>query len=126
MNLNQVSLPAKDVNLSIDFYGSLGFRLIVNAAPHYARFECPNGESTFSLHHTDESTNKSAGVVVYFECAELDSKVQELQSKGIPFRSMPRDEPWLWWEARLQDPSKNEICFYFAGANRKNPPWRVE
>ena len=126
MNLNQVSLPTKDVYRSIEFYRSLGFRLIVNAAPHYARFECPDSESTFSLHLTDVSMNQFAGVVVYFECDELDSKVQELQSQGIYFHSMPKDEPWLWREARLYDPSNNEICLYFAGVNRKNPPWRVE
>jgi predicted enzyme related to lactoylglutathione lyase len=126
MNLNQVSLPTKDVDLSIEFYLRLGFRLIVNAAPRYARFECQSSDSTFSLHHTDGQINQSAGVVVYFECPELDSKVQELQSQGITFHSMPKDEPWLWREARLQDPSKNEICLYHAGVNRKNPPWRVK
>ena len=125
MNLNQVTLPANDVRLSIDFYRRMGFKLIVNAVPHYARFECPTGDATFSLHQSDESNNITQGVVVYFECAELDLKVQHLQSEGITFDQMPKNEPWLWREARLLDPSKNRICLYSAGTNRKNPPWRV-
>ena len=36
------------------------------------------------------------------------------------------DQPWLWREARLQDPSGNVICRYHAGENRLNPPWRVQ
>jgi hydroxymethylpyrimidine/phosphomethylpyrimidine kinase len=34
--------------------------------------------------------------------------------------------PWLWREARLRDPSGNEICLYHAGANRRFPPWRIK
>ncbi len=37
MNLNQVLLTVKDIELSIQFYQKLGFKLIVEA-DHYARF----------------------------------------------------------------------------------------
>ena len=126
MNLNQVTLPANDVQISIDFYQSLGFKIIVDAAPNYARFECPDGESTFSLHHSNASRNLNHGAVVYFECTDLDFTVQQLQSRGINFDHMPKNQPWLWREARLLDPSKNELCLYSAGSNRKNPPWRIQ
>ena len=126
MNLNQVTLPANDVQVSIDFYQSLGFKMIVDAAPNYARFECPDGESTFSLHHSNASSNLNYGAVVYFECTNLDFTVQQLQSRGINFDQMPEDQPWLWREARLLDPSKNALCLYSAGNNRKNPPWRIQ
>ena len=124
MHLNQVTLPAVDVEKSIDFYQGLGLRLIVSALPRYARLECQDGGSTFSLHQASRRTEPS-GVVVYFECDNLDEKVRELQTHGYSFTQEPKDESWLWREARLSDPSGNSICLYWAGQNRRNPPWRV-
>jgi catechol 2,3-dioxygenase-like lactoylglutathione lyase family enzyme len=49
MNLNQVTVPALDVAASVAFYRRLGLIQIVDA-PHYARFECADGDSTFSVH----------------------------------------------------------------------------
>jgi len=47
----------------------LGFTQIVDT-PHYARFECPAGDSTFSLVLDDgEYAN---GAVIYFEHEKLD------------------------------------------------------
>jgi catechol 2,3-dioxygenase-like lactoylglutathione lyase family enzyme len=43
MNLNQVTAPSTDVARSIEFYRRLGLRLIVDALPDYARFDCPGG-----------------------------------------------------------------------------------
>ena len=48
MNLNQVTLPVSDMAKATEFYLLLGFTQIVDA-PHYARFECTEGSSTFSL-----------------------------------------------------------------------------
>ena len=124
MQLNQITLPAVDVETSVRFYQGLGLRLIVKALPRYARFECPDGGSTFSLHHA-EQRNELSGVVVYFECENLDATVRELQIQGYSFTQEPKDEKWLWREARLSDPSGNVICLYWAGENRRNPPWRV-
>jgi len=124
MDLNQVTLPARNVQESIEFYRRMGFILIVETE-HYARFECPQGESTFSIHHV-ESCSESNGCVVYFETDSLDQKVEHLQETGFGFFQQPQDEPWLWREARLKDPSGNVICLYWAGENRKNPPWRVK
>jgi catechol 2,3-dioxygenase-like lactoylglutathione lyase family enzyme len=47
LNLNQVTVPARDVALSIAFYEQLGLELIVRALPHYARFVCPVGQALF-------------------------------------------------------------------------------
>ena len=123
MRLNQITLPAIDVAESIAFYRRMGFDLIVEA-PHYARFKSVDGDATFSvqevgvLHHPSQ-------IVVYFETPFLDGTVKQLQAQGFTFSQEPRDEPWLWREARLADPSGNVICLYWAGANRLNPPWRV-
>jgi len=124
MNLNQITVPSLDLTVSIPFYQQLGLTLIVKALPHYARFECPNGTATFSLHQRSELP-KGDGVYVYFECENLDTYVQELVDKGITFEELPNDKTWLWREARLKDPDNNQLILYFAGTNRKNPPWRI-
>lgn len=123
MNLNQVTLPVHDVPASVQFYERMGFVLIVSS-PHYARFECPEGDSTFSVHLSDHRLQEN-GTVVYFECASLDRTVESLEAIGFSFSQRAADQPWLWREARLSDPSGNVICLFSAGENRKNPPWRV-
>ena len=124
MELNQVTLPATDVAASAAFYRRMGFELIVDA-PHYARFKSTVGDATFSIHAVDELGEPSK-IIVYFECASLDEQVAALQAKGVQFTQEPRDERWLWREARLLDPAGNVICLYHAGENRLNPPWRVK
>jgi len=123
MELNQVTLPALDVAASVAFYRRMGFELIVDA-PHYARFKSIVGNATFSVHAVQVLAQPSQ-TVVYFECAALDQQVDKLKAQGFQFLQEPRDEPWLWREARLVDPSGNVVCLYHAGENRLNPPWRV-
>jgi catechol 2,3-dioxygenase-like lactoylglutathione lyase family enzyme len=124
MNLNQVTIPVTDVETSIGFYETLGLKLIVKALPHYARFECTTGHTTFSLHQTQQqSTGEKAWI--YFEVDDVDTAVNNLQQKGIVIDEMPEDKPWLWREARLKDADNNILIIYTAGDNRKNPPWRI-
>ena len=124
MKLNQITVPSNDLEKSIPYYEKLGLKLIVKAMPHYARFECPDGDATFSIHKT-EKLPSGDGIYVYFECADLDKYVDELLSKGIEFDELPNDKPWLWREARLKDLDGNQIILYYAGKNRKHPPWKI-
>ena len=125
MNLNQVTVPSLDLEKSIPFYEALGLKLIVKSLPHYARFECPDGHSTFSLHQTDRLP-VGDGIYVYFECENLDQKVKELRSKGIQFDLEPTDQRWLWREARLKDLDGHQLVLFYGGENRLNPPWRID
>ncbi|WP_424584703.1 VOC family protein [Tunicatimonas sp.] len=124
MNLNQVTIPSLDLSQSVPFYQKLGLRLIVDAPPHYARFECPEGDATFSIHQV-EKLPEGDGIYVYFECEDLDERVAQLRKKGIKFDELPVDQRWLWREARLKDPDNNQVILFYGGTNRKNPPWRV-
>ena len=123
MNLNQVTLPVSDLPEASAFYRNLGFTQIVDS-PHYARFECPEGDSTFSL--ALEPDTGSNHTVIYFEHEALDEWVDQLKGRGVQFDQEPTDQPYLWREAILRDPSGNKIKLYWAGENRLNPPWRVE
>lgn len=124
MNLNQITVPSINVEQSISFYKKLGLQLIVEALPRYARFECPEGDTTFSVHKV-ETLPTTDGIYVYFETQKLEEEVDRLIKAGIKFDHLPKDQNWLWKEARLRDPDGNQIILYFAGDNRKNPPWRI-
>lgn len=125
MNLNQVTIPSLDVKRAIDFYKTLGLKLIVEALPNYVRFECPKGDATYSIHLVNE-IKTGEGAIVYFEEEDLDNYVKDLVKSGIAFDEMPEDRTWLWREARLKDPDGNRLIIYYAGKNRKNPPWRID
>jgi len=123
MNLNQVTLAVNNMEEASRFYRRLGFLQIVDT-PHYARFECPEGSSTFSLSLRNEAFSNST--TIYFEHEDIDALVKNLQEKGFIFEQLPEDMSYLWREAVLHDPSNNKIILYWAGKNRLNPPWRVE
>ncbi|WP_430405479.1 VOC family protein [Fluviicola sp.] len=124
MDLNQITVPSLDIEKSIAFYQTLGLKLIVKS-DHYVRFECPDGTSTFSVHLVEKLAT-GAGISVYFECEDLDERVDALLQKGIVFDELPKDQTWLWREAYLKDPDGNQLILFFAGENRLNPPWRVQ
>lgn len=125
MNLNQVTVPSTDVPRSIQFYKKLGLRLIVENLPDYARFECTEGDSTFSVHRV-EKLPEGMGTIVYFETENLESIADKLSSEGIIFDTKPILQEWLWKEASLKDPDGNRIILFTAGKNRKDPPWKLK
>jgi len=124
VRLNQVTVGCTDVARSERFYLSLGLKLIVKD-DHYLRFECPAGESTFSVELVD-SVPPSEQVTVYFECEDLDDEYERLRSAGVEFDQPPTDMPWLWREARLRDPDGHRLCLFHAGKDRRHPPWRLK
>lgn len=121
-SFNQVTVGARNYVASIDFYRKLGLQQIVDSPDNgYARFEAANG-ATFSIHASDQPANET---VVYFESARLDAWVSTLRAQGLKFDQLPRDEEWLWREARLRDPHGNIVCLYHSSDNRRYPPWRI-
>jgi catechol 2,3-dioxygenase-like lactoylglutathione lyase family enzyme len=123
LELNQVTLPVKNMAEAVRFYLTLGFTQIVDT-PHYVRFSCPKGNSTFSLSLATGSFENHS--VIYFEHENLDELCNALTKKGIKFEQQPTEQRYLWKEAILKDPSGNKIKLYWAGENRMNPPWKVE
>jgi catechol 2,3-dioxygenase-like lactoylglutathione lyase family enzyme len=123
VRLNQVTIQVTDLERSVEFYEALGLHRIVATAT-YSRFTCPDGEATFSLDLVDGPVPASSSLI-YFECDDLDSRVEDLAARGIRFDQEPTDQPWLWREARLRDPDGHALCLYTAGENRLHPPWRL-
>ncbi|MEC3918720.1 VOC family protein [Nocardia sp. CDC160] len=123
MRLNQVTVGATDLGQAERFYGLLGLGLIVKTE-HYLRFECPEGDSTFSVELV-ESVPEGEQVAIYFESDRLDEECARLRAAGVVFDSMPADKSWLWREAWLRDPDGHRVCLFYAGENRLEPPWRI-
>ncbi len=125
MNLNQATIHSNKPVETVEFYRKLGLQIVVDSLPRYARLLCPDGDSTLSVHVSEEAS-ANANIVLYFECDDLDAKVAELKNLGLQFETEPSDQTWLWRESYLKDPNNNHICLFYAGENRKNPPWRVK
>ncbi len=123
--LNQVTVTGTNYDRSVDFYRRLGMKQIVGSPENgYARFETAGGV-TFSV-QIDPEEKIIATSAIYLECDDLDERVEQLARSGIAFEHGPRNQPWMWREARLRDPDGNIIFFYKAGEHRRFPPWRLE
>ena len=122
--LNQVTVTGTDYERSVAFYTGLGLKQIVANPPDYARFETAGG-ATLSVQIDPEET-VSATTAIYLECDDLDGQVDRLARIGVPFEHGPRNQPWMWREARLRDPDGNIIVLYKAGEARRFPPWRID
>jgi hydroxymethylpyrimidine/phosphomethylpyrimidine kinase len=122
--LNQVTVTGTHYRRSVEFYCALGLKQIVDNPPDYARFETAGG-ATFSV-QIDPEEKIVATTAVYLECDDLDDRVEQLARSGIAFEHGPRNQPWMWREARLRDPDGNIIFLYKAGEARRFPPWRMD
>ena len=103
MRMNQVTIPASDIQKSAEFYRRMGFLQIVENE-HYARFVSTEGDATFSIYLYDEPIKNPT--VVYFENENLDELVLDLKTKGFNFLQDPTDMEYLWREAILE-----VLCF---------------
>ena len=122
--LNQVTVTGSNYPRSVEFYRQLGLHQIVDSPDTgYARFETAGGV-TLSV-QIDPDEKILATTAIYLECDDLDQRVEQLARSGIAFEHGPRNQPWMWREARLRDPDGNIIFFYKAGENRRFPPWRM-
>lgn len=127
MNLNQVTIYSSKPEETVEFFRKLGLILIVDSLPRYARLECPDGDTTLSVHEAEPVGRRpSPPIVLYFECDDLDGEVARFKSLGLEFEQEAIDQPWLWREAYLRDPNGHKICLFHAAENRKSPPWRIK
>src|SRR6476469_6484338 len=123
--LNQVTVTGTNYERSVDFYRRLGLNQIVDSPDTgYARFETAGGV-TLSV-QIDPDERIVATTALYLECDDLDERVEKLARSGIAFEHGPRNQTWMWREARLRDPDGNIIFFYKAGEHRRFPPWRID
>lgn len=124
LRLNQVSIKVRQLARSIAFYEIIGLKLIVATGNPYARFECGDGGTTFSLFEVDDVVPGETGL--YFEVGNVAATVAALEARGIVFDTPVTEESWLWTEAWFRDPDGHRLCIYHAGKARRFPPWRLK
>jgi catechol 2,3-dioxygenase-like lactoylglutathione lyase family enzyme len=126
MRLNHITIVITELERSIEFYSTLGLKLIVKSPPRYARFIVPGNEATFSVEVTPDARPMGPEQAqIFFECDDLDERCAALERAGLRFAQPPTDMRYLWREARLLDPDGHDIRLYYAGENRLHPPWRL-
>jgi catechol 2,3-dioxygenase-like lactoylglutathione lyase family enzyme len=121
VQLNHVMIYTTDVPRAVRFYTRLGMA-VVGTAPGYARLRCPQTDSTLALHEAEAGVPVGAeGIRLYFEVADLDGVCERLAADGIVFKQMPKDMPWGWRHAYIDDPDGHELSLYWAGDKRLRP-----
>ncbi|WP_310497694.1 VOC family protein [Sandarakinorhabdus sp.] len=123
MRLNHVTLPATDLAASCAFYEALGLKLIVLAAPRYARFAVDD-HSTLSVEVTGDG--RAGTAEIFIACDIVDDDVAQAMANGLVFDTPPTDQSYLWRTAGLTDPAGNRIVLFTPGSNQHFPPWRLE
>lgn len=129
MKFNHVMVYVADVSRAVHFYaGALGFVMIDDRVSHgYARLRSPDGDTTIALHGLAEGNTPDApGIRLYFEVERLDEFCKALESRGVRLKQPPRDMPWGWRHAYVDDPDGHEISLYWAGEQRLRSPEKPE
>ena len=122
VEFNHAMIYTAKLPLALKFYrDALGFQVLDSYPGAYARLKSPAGSTTIALHSVDpgqEMNSRTEGLRLYFEVEGLDAFCKALQKKGVKFRQMPKDMPWGWRHAYLEDPDGHEISLYRAGEAR--------
>jgi catechol 2,3-dioxygenase-like lactoylglutathione lyase family enzyme len=123
-DFNHAMVYSRDVAASLSFYAEqLGFKLIEKFQHEgrivYARLKSPKGNTTIALHQLAPGGElHTGGVRLYFEVKDLDRTCDRLESAGLQFSQKPKQMPWGWMHAYLNDPDGHEVSLYWAGAKR--------
>lgn len=123
-DFNHAMVYSRDVAASLSFYAvGLGFKLIEKFQHEgrtvYARLKSPQGKASIALHQLAPGEELyTGGVRLYFEVKDLDRTCDRLESAGLQFSQKPKQMPWGWRHAYLNDPDGHEVSLYWAGAKR--------
>lgn len=121
---NHAMIYCKDVATALRFYGGkLGFQLLEDFKHEgrsvYARLKSPRGNTTIALHGLAPGDEpQTGGIRLYFEVGNLERFCERLESDGVAFSQKPKQMPWGWRHAYLNDPDGHEVSLYSAGAKR--------
>ena len=122
LEFNHAMIYTTKLTLASKFYRDLlGFQVVDRYPGAYLRMKSPTGSTTIALHAVDrgqEMNSRTEGLRLYFEVEGLDAFCKTLHKKGVRFRQMPKDMPWGWRHAYLNDPDGHEISLYWAGKAR--------
>jgi methylmalonyl-CoA/ethylmalonyl-CoA epimerase len=111
--LGQISMNARDLSRAVAFYRDrLGLRVLFDAPPKMAFFDCGGVRLMLSLPETPEYDHP--GSVLYFRVDDIRRAHAELRARGVEFQ----DEPHLiarlpdhdLWMCFFRDPEGNTLA----------------
>ena len=99
--IGQIAVNAHDIPRAVQFYrDTLGMRLLFEAPPKMAFFDCAGVRLMLSLPETAEYDHPSS--VLYFRVDDIDQSYASLKERGVSFvgephliARMPDHELWM-------------------------------
>ena len=86
--IGQVAMNATDIPRAVAFYrDALGMRLLFEAPPKMAFFDCGTVRLMLSLPETAEYDHP--GSVLYFRVDDIDQAYAQMKERGVTFRDQP-------------------------------------
>lgn len=131
MNLKSVSgftLYVKDLNKSVDFYESLGFKIEKREDGHaIARVNwftvdlvSQMDEDKAEFQKEANAEPKGSGIFINVSVGDVDEYYKAVLDKGIKPSSKPRDWPWGTREFVLRDPDGYKLVMFKRGKPRND------
>jgi methylmalonyl-CoA/ethylmalonyl-CoA epimerase len=110
--IGQIAITVKDVERSVAFYrDSLGMKLLFQAPPNLAFFDCDGIRLMLS---PSEEKGETFSSIVYFKVDDIAKTHEALSSKGVAFdrephmiAKMPDHDLWM---AFFRDPDRNLLA----------------
>lgn len=107
--IGQIAMNARDIPRAVRFYrDALGMRLMFEAPPKMAFFDCAGVRLMLSLPETPEYDH--AGSVLYFRVDDIDQVYATLSERGVTFidkphliAKMPDHELWMTFFKDTED-----------------------
>ena len=86
--IGQIAMNAHDIPRAVQFYrDALGLRLLFEAPPKMAFFDCAGVRLMLSLPEREEYDH--AGSVLYFRVDDIQTAYQEMMERGVHFTAAP-------------------------------------
>ena len=86
--IGQIAMNATDIPRAVAFYrDALGMRLLFEAPPKMAFFDCGTVRLMLSLPETAEYDHP--GSVLYFRVDDIDQAYAQMKERGVTFRDQP-------------------------------------
>ena len=111
--IGQISMNATDIPRAVAFYrDTLGMRLLFEAPPKMAFFDCAGVRLMLSLPETPEYDHP--GSVLYFRVDDIDQAYAQLKERGVSFQGIPhliaRMPDHELWMAFFKDSEGNTLA----------------
>lgn len=120
--LNLISLYAKDPEVALSFYKTLGFEVVSNDGSiaevklGEMRVQFVAQESAKGQHESFQKDAfgepKGTGVYLYLEVGDIDGYYDQMKQNGIKPSTEPKNWPWGQREFVVRDPDRYKLVFY--------------